>query len=128
MDAKTLQSMGMDAKTLQSMGMDPKTLQSMGLDAKTLQAMGMMPAPESTKKSAQSTASPSGKTMSSSKAADAANMDAIAKAMGLDPKKLDPTLMAALGLDPKKKMDPAMMAALGMDAKTMQAMGMDPKN
>ena len=117
MDEKTLQAMGLDPKILQSMGMDPKILQSMGMDPKTLAALGMAPGADLTGKKS-STSSPSGKstpTTISSKAADAANMDAIAKAMGLDPKKVDPAMMAALGLDPKK-MDPLTMAML------------DPKN
>ena len=132
-DPKMLAAMGMDEKTLQAMGLDPKILQSMGMDPKTLAALGMAPggAGDLTKKS--STSSPSGKstpTTISSKAADAANMDAIAKAMGLDPKKVDPAMMAALGLDPKK-MDPLTMAMLDPKNPNSQAMmaamaAMDP--
>ena len=38
--------------------------------------------------------------------------------MGMDPKKLDPAMLAALGMDPKTlQMDPAMLQALGLDPK-----------
>ena len=53
--------------------------------------------------------------------------------MGLDPKKFDPSMLAAMGLDPKK-MDPMTLAALGLDPKNpnaslMSAMAaMDPSN
>merc|ERR1712073_9105 len=70
-----------------------------------------------------------------SAANDAANasMEAMAKAMGLDPRKFDSSMLAALGLDPKK-MDPMTLAALGLDPKNpnaslMAAMAaMDPNN
>merc|ERR1719195_929233 len=63
-------------------------------------------------------------------ALDPKNPSSLAALYGLDPKKMDPMTAAMLGLgDPKNpmKMDPMMMAALSMDAKTLQAMGIDPK-
>ncbi len=136
-DPKMLAAFGMDAKSLQQMGLDPKMLQQMGIDAKTLQAMGLMPpaasAPE--KKTSQlPTASPKASKAQSNAQADLNNsMEAMAKAMGIDPRKMDQSMLAAMGLDPKK-MDPMTLAALGLDPKNpnaslMAAMAaMDPNN
>ena len=108
-----LAAMGMDSKTLKSMGLDkldPAILQSMGLDQNTLKAMGLVDP-----KKAPTPASPSGKsTPISSKAADAANVDAMIKSMGLDP-----AALKAMGIDLTKKLDPSMMAALGLDPKVV---------
>merc|ERR1719262_516034 len=79
-------------------------------------------APE--KKQPPPASSPSGKGTPTSKTSggDAASqsMEAMAKAMGLDPRKFDPSMLAAIGLDPKK-MDPMTMAALGLDPKNPNA-------
>merc|ERR1712223_1520104 len=70
--------------------------------------------------------------MSALASLDPKNPMSLAALYGLDPKKLDPVTAAMLGFgDPKNplKMDPMMMAAMGMgmDPKTLQAMGLDMK-
>jgi hypothetical protein len=118
LDSKMMQAIGMDMKTLQAFGLDARALQSMGIDSKTLQAMGML----DPKKNAGST--PKTSSQSKNDAAKASH-DMLAKALGLDPKTVDPSMLASLGMDPKT------MAALGLDPKNPNSMmaamaAMDP--
>merc|ERR1719334_512386 len=69
--------------------------------------------------------------MSALAALDPKNPYSLATLYGLDPKKLDPMTAALLGMgDPKNpmKMDPMMLAAMGLDGKALRAVGLDAKS
>uniref|UniRef100_A0A0K2SX23 Chromodomain-helicase-DNA-binding protein 7 n=1 Tax=Lepeophtheirus salmonis TaxID=72036 RepID=A0A0K2SX23_LEPSM len=127
MDPKVLQSLGLDAKSLQNLSsMDPKILQSMGIDPrmfdpKVLQSMGIDPkilqASSSGNIESKANKTDSAKTSRASDAQKSSNLDGSTN-LGIDLKKMDPSVLMALGIDPKNpKIDPVTLSALGLDPK-----------
>jgi len=120
-----------EAAMMKAFGLDPKVLQSMGISLEQLMKLdpNLMQLLNSTAPKQQTRSPMPSPTPPAKKAAPPPQPPA------LDKNKFQQEMMAAaamMGLDPKK-MDPAMLSALGMnlnslDMWTMAALGMDPRN
>ena len=126
-----------EAAMMRAFGLDPKILQSMGISLEQLmkldpnlmqlfnsapkQAAAPMPSPTASAKKAPAPPPASDKNKFQQE------MMAAAAMMGLDPKKMDPAMLSALGMN-MHSLDMWTMAALGMDPKNPGASfgGMDP--